>query len=143
MSEKNLWGDLSLATDMDMPSELLRDQGEKLAELTNGDIHGIVTTTPMVRTDALNNDEEPFMLVEFYFQVPGLHGYRHLFLEIQHPPPPTFYPLTVNDTINGTFDTCEDEHAFEKILAKRFQTEQVRKVISGLMTVSRSNAAHQ
>ena len=142
MSEKNLWGDLSLTEATDMPSGLLRDQGKKLAELTNGEIRGVVVTTPMVTTDDIGIvEDEPFMLVEFYLRVPGLHDYRHLFLEIHHPPPPAIYPLTVKDVINGTFDTCDDEPAFLDILTRRFQSDEVRKVLSGLLTVSRSNAS--
>ncbi len=128
MSNKSMWGAFTLDTDIHLPSRILQNQGEELAELTNGAIRGTVLTSS--RPD---RGGAPLIGVDFYLVVPGMQNYQHLFLTLLHQPPPDIYPLTISDHINDvSLEEIDSREEFEKRLAEQFQTAKVHEVISAL-----------
>lgn len=144
MSIRDLWEDVPDAKP-DTPDVILREQGERLAEKTNGEVRGYVPIRPFRRDsgeislyDSGYKEErsDNGFTADFYFEVPKLNGYRYLFIEVELPVS-MGYPVKVRDHINANESTCRSKEEFEQTLEAAFKSKAARDVIAGLRTASR------
>jgi hypothetical protein len=143
MSTRDLWEDVPDAK-QDSPDVILREQGQWLADKTNNEVRGYVPLRPVNRGserfigDSGYDSDRPNwgFTADFYFEVPNLNGYRHLFLEVKLPVS-MGYPVTMTDHINAKQSTCHSQDEFEQALQAAFKSKAVRDVIAGLRTASR------
>ena len=129
---KNLWGELPLAIITRTPVVILREQANQLTELTNGLLEGEVTTHKV-------SGEKPFFC-QLSIVAPALDGYRALVAYIMHSV--TLYPVTLVDEINPVgFYECKDEDTFIAAIGEVLSSPGVHKLISALLSQSKSEEA--
>jgi hypothetical protein len=145
MSTRDLWDDIPDAR-QDSPDVILREQGERLAEKTDGEVRGYVPIRPIERgtEHAVHKTSGSVILrprqgftADLYFEVPTLNGYRHLFIEVELPLS-MGYPVVLKDHINLEEHLCDTREEFEQKLEAAFKSPAVREIIAGLRTASRS-----
>lgn len=142
MSIRDLWDDIPDARE-DSPDVILREQGERLAEKTNGEVRGYVPIRPVDRGgEVLTKDG--------YLRTARQRLHRRLLLRGSKPqrvPPPVLgsrtpclygYPVSLTDHINAKEAICHSREEFEQKLREAFKSKAVRDVIAGLRTASRS-----
>lgn len=126
---KNLWGSLPNVEKLRTPHTVLQEQASLLAELTGGLLLGQVH-----RDQAASS----FKLT-LRINAPALNNYSYTVLKVSHPI--ELYPLHVdNETRASATKKCNTEEEFEQVLGSILASNEVQRVIAGLLAQIRADA---
>lgn len=121
----NLWGSLPEVSPVRAPVAILKEQGQVLAQATNG----------LLFADArIKSDDSEFTVV-MRLVAPTLNHYTYEILSVKHDI--ALYPAMVWADAVGI--ECQDQSAFEAVVAKILQSDRVRRAISGLLAQIQAN----
>ena len=126
---KNLWGDLPIEDNVRTPYIILKEQASILTKATNGLLIGEVTK----RRVNVNKTE-----CDLIIKVPSINNYTISIVDITYPV--TIYPLHIkSDFTKHTLTECKTEEELENALHNRLSSEEVRRIISGLLSEVRAD----
>lgn len=126
----DLWGDLPNAENLRTPHAILLEQGNLLTEKTRGLLNGVV---------GRRQENQNFVLT-FQIIAPPLNNYSYAICSVQHPI--TLYPaLFLTHGRGAQWERCNDEAAFVDRLRKELGSDQVQRVITGLLAQIRADMA--
>lgn len=129
MSTENLWGDLPNYDVTAPPVSILKEQAEKLSEITEGLLIGKVTSA---------NAQRDHLQCTLYIVVPGLSNYQYEVLTAVYPI--GSYPISLLPTADGNTIKCADEQEFKENIRLILQSESVKGVLSKLLAHVRAEA---
>ena len=130
MTEKSLWGELPTRDLVRTPYQILHEQGALLGEMTGDLLVGKVQR----RTNADG------IHLALSIVAPDLDNYAYTVLHVKHGI--EIYPVFVGDEEHAfTRDMvkCENEDEFVQALGRSLSSEQVKKVIRGLLSQVKFN----
>jgi hypothetical protein len=125
MSTQNLWGELPGPAEVTPPVTILREQASVLGKATNNVLVGQVSKVT-ARQWAFQYDLD--------IRAAALDDYIYEVLSVRHNV--EMYPLEVIDS--GKAKVCSDEKAYTAALQEILSSNRVRKVISSLLSLSKS-----
>jgi hypothetical protein len=117
----NLWGALPEVSATLAPVAILREQGQLLAQATNGLLNAVARVEP---------DRRDFE-VSMRIVAASLNNYNYEVLTVWHSV--ELYPAFVYADGMEERIECPDQKAFEEAVAKVLQSDRVRRAISGLL----------
>ena len=120
MPPENMWGDIP-NTPARTPYLILKEQAEKLTELTRYTLHG----------EASQRDWSGRFNVDFSIRVPTLEDYRFQILQVQYGI--GLYPLEIRDAVHNTRTSCSSEEEFLAATKKILTSPEVKNAISVLL----------
>jgi hypothetical protein len=126
MTAPNLWGDLSNLEAVRTPASILREQAQKLAELTNYTLKGDVS---------VDKYGDRFQ-VTLHIVAPALNDYRLLLIKVLHPI--DIWPLEMRDVLAEQDYEASSEEEFVTVLGEILSSAQVKRVIAMLISQSGS-----
>lgn len=131
-TEENLWPrDIDLQTPLRTPLAVLREQGNNLAQLTNGLV--VAAITPF--SDPYSHYKLGYL---FGMVVPSLDNYQYDLLRIEHGP--ALYPLRVTSSVlGGQGATCQNEEELLEVLRQIFNSPEARRVLQSLVAHARDS----
>ena len=121
MPADNLWGDLKI-TPSRTPYTILKEQAEKLTELTGYTLHGEVA----------QREWGGKFKVGLLIRVPALDDYRFEILEVTYNI--DLYPLELQDVVHQRRASCNNEEEFLAEVKKVLQSPEIRSAISVLLS---------
>ena len=124
MSTENLWGEITEQTAGPAPINLLREQADLLTKMTNGLLTGIAHTQAAARRF---NQLNSYLSV----RVASLNNYEVTLIKVQQPL--LLYPLHITDHIAAKSYDCSDYESFKVVLKQILSSDQMKKVLSGLL----------
>lgn len=131
---KSLWGDLPLQESIRTPSVILKEQASILTKATNGLLIGDVSKKSLDKTYYKSYDFE----CQLKIKVPSINNYSISIIEIRYPI--TGYPLFCRSLVTkDTFQDCQTEEDFNENLARILSSQEVKKIISGLLSEVRAD----
>lgn len=135
LSEDNFWGTLDFSNSDDpAPIARLKQQAEKLTELTRGKVEGSVKVSV----------ENGRFFASLYAGIPGGAGYQFKILSIEFPPyfpPDDLRQLIVEDSFGGPRSLLSSMPQFDEYLKTFLSSEQVRSTIRNLVKYSSARTA--
>jgi hypothetical protein len=134
-SKKNLWGELPSSETQRTPYTILKEQASMLTEITNGLLVGEVKRSSEV--DAFSEftlgEQSQSFVAYLRIQVPSLNNYTYSVVRIQYPI--GLYPVLVKSFAVEDFQLeCSSEEEFENALGQILSSQEVKQVISALLT---------
>ncbi|RZK18399.1 MAG: hypothetical protein EOO56_16175 [Hymenobacter sp.] len=123
---QSLWGELPAVEAIRLPVVILREQAEKLNELTNGLLKGEVPTGKT--HDGLRH--------HLLIVAPSLDNYSFSVLQVTHGI--IVYPVFVYDTVGETNYRCDNEDEFIKVISEVLSSDSVHKIIKALLAQSKA-----
>ena len=126
MTAPNLWGDLSNLEAVRTPASILREQAQKLAELTDYTLNGDVT---------VGKYGDRFQ-VTLRIVAPALNDYRLELIRVVHPI--DIWPLQMRDVLAEEDYEASSEQEFVTHLGEILSSAQVKRVIAMLISQSGS-----
>jgi hypothetical protein len=120
MATENLWGDLSELTRVKTPKSILHEQADVLTKETDGLLEG--------RIDS--KGERGSFSHEFDVVAPSFNNYVYSILRVEHDI--RLYPLQLIGP-DGRIE-CNDEEEFKENLGKALSSQDVRRVLSSLLS---------
>jgi len=149
MIANDLWGDLPTGPAEKAPVAILKEQAQLLGQKTNQLLEGRVRQRDpeslSVNYTAVSLSfpvDERIGLVAYDFSIiaPTLNNYEYSVLTIVHSL--NYYPLQLYarsyNKYSYRFKTLSDQQSFEEELRAIFGSEEIRKVIAGLLGQIRS-----
>jgi hypothetical protein len=134
-SKKNLWGELPSSETQRTPYTILKEQASMLTEITNGLLVGEVKRSSEVDAFSeftLGKQSQSFVAY-LRIQVPSLNNYTYSVVRIQYPI--RLYPVLVKSLAVEDFHReCSSEEEFENALGQILSSQEVKQVISALLT---------
>ena len=128
-STKNLWGELSSYETLRTPYTILKEQASILTEITNGLLMGEVK---LFQPNSSNRNDLKF-IADLNIKVPSLNNYTYAVVSVEYSI--NLYPLVVNNyVVNDHGRNCSSEEEFENALGEILSSEEVKKVISALLS---------
>lgn len=124
---ENFWGDLPDTNAFRTPLSILREQSPFLADMTNGLLVGEVK----IITEGIGE-----LSATLYIVAPSLDNYRVGVLRIDHGL--TIYPVTVTNLIVEAKSNRGNETDYISYLKEILSSDQIKKVITGLLVNMRS-----
>jgi hypothetical protein len=124
MSKKNLWGAVPDIASIRTPHEILLEQGQYLAEMTEG----------LLDFSIERRQKNTLFSYEFYITVPVI-DYRQPLLRITHDI--KLFPAILTSEQNGEEYTANNQEEFEDDLGAILSSEETRVTISGLLAQAR------
>ena len=121
-SKKNLWGELPNVETIRTPYTILKEQASILSEITNGLLIGEV---------AFNNQTDNSLSMTLMIKAPSLNNYTYSVVEVQQPI--QLYPVAVINLLEGRMGKYSSEEEFESALGQILSSQDVKRVISGLL----------
>ena len=126
---KSLWGDLPIENTIRTPYVILKEQASILTKATNGLLFGRVSR----RSIQDKNHSKYNFYCWLDIAVPSINNYSILIVEMSYPN--TFYPVEISTpVIDHVFEECHSEEALDSILGQILSSNEVRRVISGLLS---------
>ena len=126
---KNLWGDLPIEDNVRTPYIILKEQASILTEATNRLLIGEVNK----RTHSSSCVDCSLII-----KVPSINNYTLSIIDITYPV--TIYPLQIkSDFTKHTLTECKTEEELENALHNRLSSEEIRRIISGLLSEVRAD----
>lgn len=125
----NLWGELPAVEAIRLPVVILREQADKLTELTSGLLKGEVPTSKTF--DGLKH--------HLLITAPRLDNYSFSVLSITHGV--IVYPVFVQDIVNEKSYRCGSEEEFIIIISKILSSSGVHETIRALLAQSQAEDA--
>ena len=134
-SVESYWGLEFPAVGDSAPVSLLKQQAEKLTEVTGGLVEGVVKESAEAGT----------AYASLYAGVPTVGDYQFKILYLAHPmlvvDPANPFPITVEDSFRQEKRTIEDMASFDRYLRDLLLSEPVQTAIGNLIKYSKSRAA--
>ena len=127
MAAKNLWGELPNFDDIRTPHAILLEQASILEEMTDGLLSARVKRTT----------EDGKMSSTLQIIAPSLDNYTYTVTSVTHGV--ELYPARMLDLVNRTWLECDNERNFSNSLEGILSSDQVRKVIIGLLAQIRAD----
>ena len=127
MAAKNLWGELPNVDDIRTPHAILLEQASILEEMTDGLLSARVKRTT----------EDGKMSSTLQIIAPSLDNYTYTVTNVTHGV--ELYPARMLDLVNRTWLECDNERNFSNSLEAILSSDQVRKVIIGLLAQIRAD----
>ena len=121
-SKKNLWGELPNAETIRTPYTILKEQASMLSEITNGLLIGEV---------AFNNQTDNSLSMTLMIKAPSLNNYTYSVVRVGQPI--QLYPVTIVNLFINELDRYFSEEEFESALGQILSSQDVKRVISGLL----------
>jgi hypothetical protein len=130
MQIKNLWGEMPQPEEIRTPYTIIREQAALLEELTGGILQGRVRKV----------QEEDTKSFTYFLDIlaPALDDFVFRVLMIRYEI--TLYPVAVKDFVNDMNDECDTEESFVEELEKILGSDEMKRVISGLMSQIKSES---
>lgn len=130
MATKDLWGDLPTAEIIKTPSMILREQAAMLGEKTNNVLQGHVN---------IGRDGSEFT-ADFSIIARVLDNYTQKIVLVRYKI--INYPLQIWNFLSATSNptNCKNEDEFTAKLQLILSSEEVRKLIIGLLSQSKAEA---
>ena len=142
-NKQDLWGDFSGLETIRTPYIILKEQADILTKKTNGLLMGEVNFSQVKQIESLGlNFGEPGQLnknqlfVAFLrIKAPSLNNYTYSVVKVQYPITEQGYPVLVNSLVDENWQRhCASEEEFQNALREILSSEQVKKVISALLS---------
>ncbi len=124
MGSENLWGNLPDVGTLRTPLTILKEQASVLGEMTEGLLIGNVK---LKRSSV----DDKFVL-NLDIIAPALDNYTYSVVTVKQPP--EFYPLELNFSQESKGDIINDEKTFVDGLGKILSSDEVKKVVVGLLS---------
>lgn len=136
---KNLWGDLSLGETIRTPYIILKEQASILTEATNGLLIAEVRKEQKI---AKIKSEYDFNCV-LDIKVPAINNYSISVVTIKYPV--TIYPAKIYRYIQNSVEgkVCKNEEELEENLEAILSSQEVRRIVSGLLSEVRADKTVQ
>ncbi len=142
VAAKSLWGDMPKDQDLpDIPSKILKEQGEILTEATSGILIGEIKGNVIaiaaaddgiwLQKTATDTSGSELFVVSLRIKVPALNGYIFEVLSIEHSI--ELYPVTIRDYLNVTSTTCRNVDEYEQALTKVLSSKKVKSAVATLL----------
>ncbi|MGD1917679.1 MAG: hypothetical protein ACFCAD_01615 [Pleurocapsa sp.] len=125
---KNLWGKLPIEDNIRTPYIILKEQASILTEATNGLLIGKV----IKKRDSLDN-----INCDLIIKVPSLDNYTISIVDTIYPV--TIYPVEIKGSNAQYYSSCDTEEEIENTLSTILSSEEVRRIISGLLSEVRAD----
>lgn len=122
ISKKNLWGELPNAETIRTPYTILKEQASILSELTNGLLLGEVV---------VNHQKDKLFVITLRIKAPSLNNYTYSVVEVQQPI--QLYPVAIINLLENNMTKYSSEEEFENALGEILSSQEVKRVISGLL----------
>lgn len=130
MPLRNLWGEIPQPEEIRTPYTIIREQAALLEEVTDGILQGRVRKV---------QDEDTKSFTYFLdILAPALDDFVFRVLMIRYEI--TLYPVAVKDFVNDMNDECDTEERFVEVLEKILGSDEMKRVISGLMSQIKSES---
>jgi hypothetical protein len=128
MASENLWGDLPDLKEIRTPASILKEQGTRLTEMTNGVLRGKTT---------IQQSTPGRFTLELRMVASALQGYEYTVVKISHGI--DLYPLTVSADISDVpfRNRCENEGELLAALKAVLTSEKTRAVMTALLAQSK------
>lgn len=132
---KNLWGDLPVEDNIRTPYVILKEQASILTEATNGLLVG------NVKKETFSNESgDSGFECTLEITVPSINNYSISIVGISYPI--TLYPSQIyNRVTRDKVKDCQTEEDLDKNLEEILSSDQVKRVILGLLSEVRLDAA--
>ena len=127
MTAQNLWGILGETELGRTPTVVLREQAGLLGQLTNELLEGRVIRRRRLAVAGIR--------ASLYIVAPAIARYRVKILELNHGLM-NIYPVQVLDSIGESEVSVEDEEGLMEALGSILSSEEVKRIISILMSES-------
>ncbi|MGH6668638.1 hypothetical protein R3O55_012745 [Bacteroides hominis] len=141
MEDKNLWGTFNI-TDTRSPKSILQEQAGFLSEATKNILKGEVSestisqlTSAFIAKYAPITKTPQIIKCTFYVVAPKMANYKMALFEVTYSIL-EFYPITINDLINGRDLEAQNKDEFIHHLTEVIQNESIRKIIQNLIIQS-------
>jgi hypothetical protein len=131
---ESYWGPDFPAIEDSAPVSLLKQQAEKLSEITGGVVEGVVKESA----------ESGTAYASLYAGVPSVGDYQFKILYIAHPviaEPSNPFPITVEDSFQQEKKQIPDMNAFDRYLRDVLKSPSVRMAIGNLIKYGKGRAA--
>ena len=131
---ENLWGDIPEAEAIRTPHGVLREQGAKLRELTQGLLVGRVSRQTLAMGGA---GRTPVFVSTLRIIAPALDNYTYEVATIEYSI--GMYPLTIMEPSGNKSKECVNEAALVTELHAILSSEKMKKLVRGLLAQIRSD----
>jgi hypothetical protein len=121
-SKKNLWGELPNAETIRTPYTILKEQASILSEITNGLLIG---------ETIVNSQRNALLNIGLRIKAPSLNNYTYSVVQVEQPI--QLYPVGIINLIKNSIVKCSSEEEFENALGEILSSQDVNRVISGLL----------
>jgi hypothetical protein len=121
MTDDNLWGPIAAEPLLETPAAVLRSQCRALHEVTAGRLDGQVVQV----------SKGQHFVYELRITAPALQNLPVTVVTITHDQ--ALYPVTVTNPFTGWHSEAHDPMALRASLREDFQSDQVRRIVRGLL----------
>jgi hypothetical protein len=125
----DLWGEIAIDTQLELPIAILKRQAELLEKKTGGVLDAQVHSMKMTGKDSVG--------YSFNIVAPALSDYVHKVLTISHPGI-LLYPVRLVSHVTDADLSCKDEEEFVNALREILSSGVVHKAVLALITQSRA-----
>jgi hypothetical protein len=135
-SKKSLWGELPKFETIRTPYTILKEQASILSEITKGLLIGEVKRSQEVQVSTKVALSKPGTYPEFVafltIKAPSLNNYTYSVVKVQYPM--LLYPVLIESlAVDNLLRECSSEAEFENTLGQILSSQEVKRVISGLL----------